>query len=122
MRRQIHIGAVDTERNPAVASSHSDDGNPIQGVPTIKLFIPTRNKGKPRVVVYNGERKAKAIITFLTQHMPNHVSVLKDADGSHDRCWRFGIRGSGLDFEVKGSGVGPWLLRRWCCEGLGCRA
>ena len=36
-------------------------------------------------MTYLGERKAKAIVDFVTQHMPNHVVVLKDADGSHDR-------------------------------------
>ena len=85
LKHMIYIGAVDTERSPVVAGSHFDDANPIQGVPTIKLFIPTGKKGRPKVVAYNGERKAKAIVAFLTQHMPNHVTVLRDSDASHDR-------------------------------------
>lgn len=64
----------------------------LQGVPTVKLYIPSGKKGRPRVMTYPGERKAKAIVNFVTQHMPNHVVVLKDSDGSHDRkfqlLWR----------------------------------
>jgi hypothetical protein len=33
----------------------------LQGVPTIKLYIPTGKKGKPKVITYNGERKAKVL-------------------------------------------------------------
>jgi len=84
LKHLVKVAAVDTERNRQVASKHYDDANPIQGVPTIKLYIPSGKPGKPRVMTYQGERKAKAIVNFLTSYMPDHVIRLKKQDGSYD--------------------------------------
>ncbi|KAJ1486354.1 thioredoxin-like protein [Baffinella frigidus] len=85
LKHLVRLGGVNTETARELSSDHADPSNPINGVPTLKLYIPTAVKGKPKVIIYQGERKAKAIITFLTAHMPNFVVQLKHADGSHDR-------------------------------------
>ncbi|KAK3238485.1 hypothetical protein CYMTET_51508 [Cymbomonas tetramitiformis] len=81
LKMLVRIGAVDTEkeRQLSSASEHGDPSNPINGVPTIKLFKPVNgggkgsNKNKKEIIVYNGERKAKAMIAFFSEHMPSHV-------------------------------------------------
>lgn len=58
-------------------------------MPTIKLYIPQYGKDgkrlKPKVVVYEGERKAKAIVNFLTGYMPDYSIRLRMQDGSYQR-------------------------------------
>jgi len=68
---------VNTEREGQLASDHGDPANPISGVPTIKLFKPGKGKSqKKEVVLYTGERKAKAMADFMTYHMPSHVKTV----------------------------------------------
>ena len=68
LNKQVKIAAWDTER-----------GNPppiigqISGTPTIKLFKPQGKKNKKVMLDYNGERKAKAMIKFAVEQMPNFV-------------------------------------------------
>jgi thiol-disulfide isomerase/thioredoxin len=85
LKHLVYLGGVNTETARALAADHADPNNPIKGVPTIKLYIPSEVKGKPRVVVYEGERKAKAIVKFFIAHMPNFTHQLRHADGSHER-------------------------------------
>ena len=74
LKKQVMIAAWDTER-----------GNPppiigqIQGTPTIKIFTPKGKKNKKAVSDYNGERKAKAIASYVQSLMPNFVERVNGA-------------------------------------------
>lgn len=51
----------------------------VQGTPTIRFFKPdSKSKSNKKVPIdYNGERKAKALISFAKQHEPNHIVSVK---------------------------------------------
>ena len=64
-------------------STRLTDKRLAQGVPTIKLFKPTWDSADPRsqdVIVYNGERKPKAMADFMVQHMPSLVKQVTVAN------------------------------------------
>lgn len=52
----------------------------VQGFPTLKLVIPSKKQGKPRVEDYKGARSAKAIVDAVVERIPNHVKRLADKD------------------------------------------
>ncbi len=88
----IHT-SIQTQRVPAYIHTHtlslSHTSIQTQGVPTIKLYIPQYGKDgkrlKPKVLSYEGERKAKAIVSFLTDHMPDYTVRLRTEDGSYQK-------------------------------------
>ena len=76
LKRYVRIGAVDVERSRDLASyAQQRYGFQVEGVPTIKTFVPmTRAEGKkPLIDTYNGERKAKAVIDHARSIMPSFV-------------------------------------------------
>lgn len=52
----------------------------VQGFPTLKLVIPSKKPGKPRVEDYRGARSAKAIVDAVVEKIPNHVKRVTDKD------------------------------------------
>mmetsp|Transcript_2108 Transcript_2108/g.4255 ORF Transcript_2108/g.4255 Transcript_2108/m.4255 type:complete len:284 (-) Transcript_2108:454-1305(-) len=83
LKHMVKVGAVNTERESYVAGNHGDPENPISGVPTIKLFKPkwdSKVLGEQDVIVYNGERKAKAMAEFMMSHMPSLVKRVTAAN------------------------------------------
>ncbi|EGD89950.1 protein disulfide-isomerase domain-containing protein [Trichophyton rubrum D6] len=50
----------------------------VKGFPTLKLVVPSKKPGKPRVQDYQGARSAKAIGEAVIDNMPNHVKRLTD--------------------------------------------
>ncbi|KAI9372782.1 putative disulfide isomerase [Aspergillus egyptiacus] len=50
----------------------------IQGFPTLKIVIPSKKPGKPRVEDYQGPRTAKGIVDSVVDRIPNHVKRLSD--------------------------------------------
>lgn len=52
----------------------------VQGFPTLKLVVPSKKPGKPRVEDYNGARSAKGIVDAVVDKIPNHVKKLTDKD------------------------------------------
>jgi protein disulfide-isomerase A6 len=52
----------------------------VQGFPTLKIVRPGKKAGKPIVEDYNGARSAKAIVDYVVDKIPNHVTRLKDAE------------------------------------------
>lgn len=52
----------------------------VQGFPTLKIVVPGKKAGKPRVEDYQGQRSAKAIVDAVVDRIPNHVKRLTDKD------------------------------------------
>ncbi|QKX53339.1 uncharacterized protein TRUGW13939_00417 [Talaromyces rugulosus] len=52
----------------------------VQGFPTLKIVVPGKKPGKPRVEDYQGQRSAKAIVDAVVDKIPNHVKKLTDKD------------------------------------------
>ncbi|PYH82941.1 thioredoxin-domain-containing protein [Aspergillus uvarum CBS 121591] len=52
----------------------------VRGFPTLKIVIPGKKPGKPRVEDYQGARTAKAIVEAVVDRIPNHVRRLTDKD------------------------------------------
>ncbi|KAJ5084868.1 hypothetical protein NUU61_009447 [Penicillium alfredii] len=52
----------------------------VQGFPTLKIVVPSKKPGKPRVEDYKGARSAKAIVEAVVDHIPNHVKRATDKD------------------------------------------
>jgi protein disulfide-isomerase A6 len=52
----------------------------VQGFPTLKIVVPGKKPGKPRVEDYQGQRSAKAIVDAVVERIPNHVKKLTDKD------------------------------------------
>lgn len=52
----------------------------VQGFPTLKMVVPGKKPGKPRVEPYEGPRTAKAIVDTVIDRIPNHVKKLTDKD------------------------------------------
>lgn len=52
----------------------------VQGFPTLKIVVPGKKSGKPRVEDYQGQRSAKAIVDAVVERIPNHVKKLTDKD------------------------------------------
>ncbi|RAO69177.1 uncharacterized protein BHQ10_005189 [Talaromyces amestolkiae] len=52
----------------------------VQGFPTLKIVVPGKKPGKPRVEDYQGQRSAKAIVDAVAERIPNHVKKLTDKD------------------------------------------
>ncbi|KAH8700619.1 hypothetical protein BGW36DRAFT_316682 [Talaromyces proteolyticus] len=52
----------------------------VQGFPTLKIVVPGKKPGKPRVEDYQGQRSAKAIVDSVIDRIPNHVKKLTDKD------------------------------------------
>ncbi|EED16878.1 disulfide isomerase, putative [Talaromyces stipitatus ATCC 10500] len=52
----------------------------VQGFPTLKIIVPGKKPGKPRVEDYQGQRSAKAIVDAVVERIPNHVKKLTDKD------------------------------------------
>ena len=52
----------------------------IQGFPTLKLIVPSKKPGKPRVEDYKGARSAKAVVDAVVEKIPNHVKRVTDKD------------------------------------------
>jgi len=52
----------------------------VQGFPTLKIVRPGKKAGKPIVEDYQGARSAKAIVDYVVDKIPNHVTRLKDAE------------------------------------------
>jgi hypothetical protein len=48
----------------------------VKGVPTIVVFVPKADGSRPDRIIYEYERKAKAIQTFLVSKMPEYVARL----------------------------------------------
>jgi thiol-disulfide isomerase/thioredoxin len=74
----VQVTAVDVEKNRDMAGKVQSWGKfQVKGVPTLKVIIPDKkdptNPKKKKVIDYNGERKASAIIAFMHSHMPNFV-------------------------------------------------
>ena len=79
LKRYARIGAVDVERSRDLASYVQQRyGFQVEGVPTIKTFVPRQHSGKsgdkkPLIDTYNGERKAKPIIEAARSLMPSFM-------------------------------------------------
>lgn len=52
----------------------------VQGFPTLKLVVPSKKPGKPKVEDYQGARSAKAIVDAVVEKIPNHVKRVTDKD------------------------------------------
>ncbi|KAK2746753.1 hypothetical protein FQN55_005480 [Onygenales sp. PD_40] len=52
----------------------------VQGFPTLKIVVPSKKPGKPRVEDYQGARTAKAIVDAVVDKIPNHVKRVTDKD------------------------------------------
>lgn len=52
----------------------------VQGFPTLKIVVPSKKPGKPRVEDYQGPRSAKAIVDAVVERIPNHVKKVTDKD------------------------------------------
>ncbi|KAL1956884.1 hypothetical protein VTO42DRAFT_6732 [Malbranchea cinnamomea] len=52
----------------------------VRGFPTIKLVVPSKKPGKPRVEDYRGPRTAKDIVAAVVERIPNHVKRVTDKD------------------------------------------
>lgn len=52
----------------------------VQGFPTLKIVVPSKKPGKPRVEDYHGARSAKGIVDAVVDKIPNHVKKLTDKD------------------------------------------
>ncbi|KAN0077899.1 hypothetical protein V8E54_006203, partial [Elaphomyces granulatus] len=52
----------------------------VQGFPTLKIVVPSKKPGKPRVEDYQGPRSTKAIVDAVVEKIPNHVKRLDDKD------------------------------------------
>ncbi|KAJ6144192.1 hypothetical protein N7470_008087 [Penicillium chermesinum] len=52
----------------------------VQGFPTLKIIVPSKKPGKPRVEDYQGQRSAKAIVDAVVDRIPNHVKRATDKD------------------------------------------
>lgn len=52
----------------------------VQGFPTLKIVRPGSKKNKPIVEDYQGERKAKPIVTAVVDKINNHVKRVGDKD------------------------------------------
>ena len=52
----------------------------VQGFPTLKIIVPSKKSGKPRVEDYQGARSTKAIADAVVEKIPNHVKRLEDKD------------------------------------------
>ncbi|KAJ0421851.1 hypothetical protein BJY00DRAFT_300544 [Aspergillus carlsbadensis] len=50
----------------------------VQGFPTLKIVIPSKKPGKPRVEDYQGPRTAKGIVDAVVDKIPNHVKRVTD--------------------------------------------
>ncbi|KAF8544239.1 thioredoxin-like protein [Trichophaea hybrida] len=69
----VKVAAIDCddEKNKRTCGEHG-----VQGFPTLKIFKPSKTKGKPSVEDYNGERTAKAISDAVLKRVPDHVTKL----------------------------------------------
>ena len=93
LKRYVRIAAVDVEDHKTGGAQLSSyiTGRysfQIEGVPTIKTFVPTTRAGskgkRPLVDTYQGERKAKAVVDFARGIMPSFVvnaKAFKDESG-----------------------------------------
>ncbi|KAI9726251.1 MAG: hypothetical protein M1834_009080 [Cirrosporium novae-zelandiae] len=52
----------------------------VQGFPTLKIVLPGKKLGKPKVEDYQGERSSKAIVEAVLAKIPNHVTKVTDKD------------------------------------------
>ncbi|KAI9931598.1 hypothetical protein MW887_010175 [Aspergillus wentii] len=52
----------------------------VQGFPTLKIVVPSKKPGSPRVEDYHGARSAKAIVDGVMGKIPNHVKRVTDKD------------------------------------------
>ncbi|OKL59474.1 hypothetical protein UA08_05266 [Talaromyces atroroseus] len=72
--------------NVAAVNCDDDDNKPfcgqmgVQGFPTLKIVVPGKKPGKPRVEDYQGQRSAKAIVDAVVDRIPNHVKRVTDKD------------------------------------------
>ncbi|PLB45111.1 thioredoxin-domain-containing protein [Aspergillus steynii IBT 23096] len=70
----------------AAINCDEDDNKPlcgrmgVQGFPTLKVVVPGKKPGKPRVEDYQGARSAKAIVNAVVEKIPNHVKKVTDKD------------------------------------------
>lgn len=70
----------------AAINCDEDDNKPfcgqmgVQGFPTLKVVVPSKKPGKPRVEDYHGARSAKGIVDAVVDKIPNHVKKLTDKD------------------------------------------
>jgi protein disulfide-isomerase A6 len=46
----------------------------VQGYPTLKIVRPSKKSGKPSIEEYQGARSAKAIVDYVVERIPNHVT------------------------------------------------
>lgn len=46
----------------------------MKGYPTLKIVRPSKKSGKPAVEEYQGARSAKAIVDYVVERIPNHVT------------------------------------------------
>ncbi|KAI5798167.1 hypothetical protein FPQ18DRAFT_321741 [Pyronema domesticum] len=71
----VKVAAIDCDEE---ANKRTCGEYGVQGFPTIKIFKPSKKKGKPIVEDYMGERTAKAISDQITKRIPDHVKRLTD--------------------------------------------
>eukprot|EP00040_Diaphanoeca_grandis_P027616 m.157449 g.157449 ORF g.157449 m.157449 type:complete len:549 (-) comp31056_c2_seq1:79-1725(-) len=79
MRKQIGVAAVDVVNHQHISKALQDKYKfEVKGVPTIVILKPKAN-GKKTLVVYEGERKAKAMAKAFSTHMPEFVATISDS-------------------------------------------
>lgn len=88
----------------------------VQGFPTLKIVIPGKKPGRPRVEDYQGPRTAKAIVDTVVDRIPNHVKRLT-ADSVDDWLAQDGQSPKLVLFTEKGTTSA--LLRALAIDFLG---
>ncbi|OJJ47863.1 hypothetical protein ASPZODRAFT_15311 [Penicilliopsis zonata CBS 506.65] len=77
--------ALDGLANVAAVNCDEDANKPlcsqmgVQGFPTLKIVVPSKTPGKPRIEDYNGARSTKLFVDAVTDKIPNHSKKLTDS-------------------------------------------